>query len=230
MSVPKKLLVVEDEAPIRTTLVDFFTAQSFEVIASGDGTEGMRLALSEQPDLVLLDVMLPGMHGFDVCSKLLEHGFKKPIIFLTAKAEEMDKLQGFGLGAEDYITKPFSLLELHARVKVALRHAENALPDEEAYRFGDVEVNFTSFDITVGGQPVKLAAKEVELLRFLIRHRGQVVQRDTLLQKVWNYSPAVTTRTVDTHVLNLRRKLGDNQPHRYIHTVRGVGYKFTGDD
>lgn len=229
MSKPKKkLLIVEDERQIRESLKDFFHLQGYDVLAAGTGDEGLRLGLGETPDLILLDIMLPGMHGYDVCRNLREDGYHGPVLFLTAKGEEVDKLTGFDVGGDDYVTKPFSLLELHARVRALLRRAEKDEPDEDAYAWQDISVNFTTYDLQVGDEAVKLSAKEMELLRFLVKHRGQVLSREVLLDKVWNYDADVSTRTVDTHILNLRRKLGDRPPNRFIQTVHGVGYKFVG--
>jgi DNA-binding response OmpR family regulator len=228
MTRKKKILIVEDEKQIRESLQDFFNLQGYDVIAAPDGDEGLAKALSETPDLVVLDIMLPGMHGYDVCRRLRAEGFKSPVLFLTAKGEEVDKLTGFDVGGDDYVTKPFSLLELQARARALLRRAEKEEPEEDRYSFEGVSVNFMTYDLRVAGKPVKLSAKEMELLRFLIRHRGQVLSREVLLDKVWNYDSQVSTRTVDTHILNLRRKLNDAPPNRFIQTVHGVGYKFVG--
>jgi two-component system alkaline phosphatase synthesis response regulator PhoP len=224
----KKLLIVEDERQIRESLKDFFHLQGYDVLAAGTGDEGLSLGLAEKPDLILLDIMLPGMHGYDVCRNLREDGYFGPVLFLTAKGEEVDKLTGFDVGGDDYVTKPFSLLELHARVRALLRRAEKEDPEEDEYSWAEVSVNFTTYDLIVEGTATKLSAKEMELLRFLIKHRGQVLSREILLDKVWNYDADVSTRTVDTHILNLRRKLNDRPPNRFIQTVHGVGYKFVG--
>jgi DNA-binding response OmpR family regulator len=228
MSDKKKILIVEDERQIRESLKDFFILQSYLVFDAATGDAGLTMGLTEHPDLIVLDIMLPGMHGFDVCRGLRSGGYSGPVLFLTAKGEEVDKLTGFDVGGDDYVTKPFSLLELHARVRALLRRAEKEQPNEEVYSFDNITVNFTTYDLRVEGDPVRLSAKEMELLRFLVNHRGQVLSRDVLLEKVWNYDSEVSTRTVDTHVLNLRRKLKDGPPNRYIQTVHGVGYKFVG--
>jgi two-component system, OmpR family, alkaline phosphatase synthesis response regulator PhoP len=228
MTTKKKILIVEDETQIRDSLKDFFNLQGYDVLGAATGDEGLAKGLAETPDLIVLDIMLPGMHGYDVCRQLRAEGFGGPVLFLTAKGEEVDKLTGFDVGGDDYVTKPFSLLELHARVRALLRRAEKDMPEEETYSFDGISVNFTTYDLVVQGKPVKLSAKEMELLRFLVRHRGQVLSREVLLEKVWNYDSEVSTRTVDTHILNLRRKLNDSPPNRYIQTVHGVGYKFVG--
>ncbi len=228
MTSKKKILIVEDETQIRDSLKDFFNLQGYDVLGAATGDEGLAAGLSQSPDLIVLDIMLPGMHGYDVCRQLRSGGYGGPVLFLTAKGEEVDKLTGFDVGGDDYVTKPFSLLELHARVRALLRRAEKDTPEEETYSFDGISVNFTTYDLAVQGKPVKLSAKEMELLRFLVRHRGQVLSREVLLEKVWNYDSEVSTRTVDTHILNLRRKLNDSPPNRYIQTVHGVGYKFVG--
>ncbi len=225
----KRILIVEDEGRLLRSLTDFFTLQGYRVLGASDGEQGLEIGLDKRPDLVLLDIMLPGMHGFDVCKNLRDRGYRGPILFLTAKGEEIDKLTGFDIGGDDYVTKPFSLLELHARVKSLLRRSEGIGDEEEVYEFDGISVNFTTYEVDVRGKAVRLSAKEMDLLRFLIRNRGKVLSRDVLLEQVWHYDSDVSTRTVDTHILNLRRKLGDpSRRTRYIETIHGVGYKFVG--
>jgi len=225
----KRILIVEDEERLRRSLTDFFTLEGYRVTGAADGEAGLAAGLDKRPDLVLLDIMLPGMHGFDVCEGLREGGFRGPILFLTAKGEEIDKLTGFDIGGDDYVTKPFSLLELHARVKALLRRSDGVADEDEVHEFDGIVVNFTTYEVDVRGNPVRLSAKEMELLRFLIRNRGKVLSRDLLLEEVWHYDSDLSTRTVDTHILNLRRKLGDPTDRtRYIESIHGVGYKFVG--
>ena len=225
----KRILIVEDEERLRRSLTDFFTLEGYRVIGAPDGEAGLAAGLDKRPDLILLDIMLPGMHGFDVCKGLRDGGYRGPILFLTAKGEEVDKLTGFDIGGDDYLTKPFSLLELHARVKALLRRSEGVADEDEVHEFDGIRVNFTTYEVDVRGEPVRLSAKEMELLRFLIRNRGKVLSRDLLLEEVWHYDSDLSTRTVDTHILNLRRKLGDPTDRtRYIETIHGVGYKFVG--
>jgi len=228
MSKKKHILIVEDETQIREPLKDLFLLQDYDVTTAATGDEGLAKGLAERPDLVLLDIMLPGIHGFDVCRGLRDNDFAGPIIFLSAKGEQIDKLTGFDVGGDDYVTKPPDLPELLARVRALLRRAEKDSQAEESYSFDGISVNFTTYDLEVQGKAVRLSAKEMELLRFLVQHRGQVLSREVLLEKVWNYDSEVSTRTVDTHILNLRRKLKDGPPNRYIQTVHGVGYKFVG--
>jgi two-component system, OmpR family, alkaline phosphatase synthesis response regulator PhoP len=225
----KRILIVEDEERLRRSLTDFFTLEGYRVTGAADGEAGLSAGLDKRPDLILLDIMLPGMHGFDVCEGLRKGGYRGPIIFLTAKGEEIDKLTGFDIGGDDYVTKPFSLLELHARVKALLRRSDGVADEDEVHEFDGIVVNFTTYEVDVRGAPVRLSAKEMELLRFLIRNRGKVLSRDLLLEEVWHYDSDLSTRTVDTHILNLRRKLGDPTDRtRYIETIHGVGYKFVG--
>ncbi len=224
-----RILIVEDEDRLLRSLIDFFTLQGYRVVGANNGESGLELGMNKRPDLIILDIMLPGMHGFDVCKNLRDRGYRGPVLFLTAKGEEVDKLTGFDIGGDDYVTKPFSLLELHARVKSLLRRSEGMGDEEEVYEFDGILVNFTTYEVDVRGKPVRLSAKEMELLRFLIRNRGKVLSRDVLLEQVWHYDSDVSTRTVDTHILNLRRKLGDpSRRTRYIETIHGVGYKFVG--
>jgi two-component system alkaline phosphatase synthesis response regulator PhoP len=229
---PSRILIVEDEPGLRLALTDRLTADGYEVAAAGDGEEGLRRATEEHFDLVILDVMLPRRSGLDVCRDLKQRGVPASILMLTARSEVVDRVVGLKLGADDYLTKPFAMAELLARVEARLRPRSgppSPAGPREAYRFGDVQVDFRSAEVTREGQAVELSAKEFQLLRHLIENRGKVLSRDELLNGVWGYDAMPTTRTVDVHVAGLRRKLEPN-PHvpEYILTLHGLGYKFVG--
>jgi DNA-binding response OmpR family regulator len=225
----KKLLIIEDEESIRTVLEDDFRLENYEVIVASDGREGLAKAANPEIDLIILDIMLPGINGFDVCKKLRNQGISTPIIMLTAKGQEIDRVVGLEIGADDYVTKPFSPRELQARVKAVLRRTEAESDDksENMYRSGGLEVNFRQYECRMNGKVVSLTTHEFELLKYLIRNRGQVISRDELLNEVWGKDVFVTPHTVDTHMANLRKKIEDDpsQP-RFIISIRGVGYKF----
>jgi DNA-binding response OmpR family regulator len=225
-----KILIVEDQEDLAKGLELHFKKEGFEVLKTRKGETALTLAFKESPSLVLLDVMLPGMSGLDVCRELRHKGFEAPIIMLTAKAEEVDKVVGLELGADDYVTKPFAIRELLARVRSQLRR-QGAAPagDPTKYRFGDVEIDFERFVTTAKSKHVDLTMKEYDILKFLIKCRGEVVTRDRLLTEVWGYDEYSNTRTVDTHILKLRKKLEPDQANpRYILSVYGGGYKFVG--
>ena len=225
----KKILIIEDEEPIRIALEDDFRLDNYDVVAAVDGLDGLAKAAEPDIDLIILDIMLPGMNGFDICKKLRNQGVRTPIIMLTAKGQEIDRVVGLEIGADDYVTKPFSPRELQARVKAVLRRFETD-PDgksENLYRSGGLEVNFRQYECRVNGKVVCLTTHEFELLKYLIQNRGQVIRRDELLNEVWGKDVFVTPHTVDTHMANLRKKIEDDpsQP-RFIISIRGVGYKF----
>lgn len=226
-----KILVVEDEELTRRNLSRFLGGRGFTVTAVETGEEALQQVKSANPDLIVLDITLPGKDGLTVCREIREQGLTTPVLFLTAKDQEIDKLTGFGVGADDYLTKPASLLELEARIRVALRRTssdEQAGPVER-YEWDDIRVDFTTHEVFVRGETAELSTKELELLRFLIQNRGKVVSRQQLLKHVWGYTADVTSRTIDTHILNLRRKLADAEGEcNVIQTVRGAGYRFTG--
>jgi two-component system alkaline phosphatase synthesis response regulator PhoP len=224
-----KVLVVEDEELARVTLARYLSTQ-YDVVSARTGEEGFALALQDPPDVIVLDITLPGVDGITVCRQLRERGLDMPILFLTARGEEIDKLTGFGVGGDDYITKPASLLELDARIRVALRRRpQPSTPSMSGHEFtfSDVVVDFSTHEVTVEGEPIELSFKEFELLRYFIEHRNTAVSREALLNDVWDYSEGVSSRTIDTHVMNLRRKLGGSKDRSSaIKTVRGVGYRF----
>jgi DNA-binding response OmpR family regulator len=224
-----RILIVEDEPNMVAGLRDNFEFEGHEVITAPDGVAGLERALNEAPDLVILDVMMPRMSGLDVCKQLKAKRPSVPIIMLTARGQEVDKVVGLELGADDYVTKPFSIRELLARVKAVLRRS-NVLPKEqESYSFGDVEVNLRSCQVSRRGKTMDFSSKEFDLLRYFLCHPGEALSRDRLLEEVWGYDRFPTTRTVDAHIVRLRQKL-EVKPEdpRFILTVHGTGYKFVG--
>ena len=224
-----RILIVEDEPAMVAGLRDNFEYEGYDVISAGDGAEGLSRALADNPDLVVLDVMMPRMSGLDVCKQLKAKKPSLPIIMLTARGQEIDKVVGLELGADDYVTKPFSIRELMARVKAVLRRVSPQAPAAEVYRFSDVEVNIRSNEVRRAGKLVDLSAKEFALLAHFISNPAETLSRDRLLDAVWGYENYPNTRTVDTHIVHLRQKLEPNpEEPRFILTVHGSGYKFVG--
>ncbi len=229
-----RILFVEDEQAVLDTVQRFFKREHFDVFTARGLSEALEVYESYKPDVCVLDVMLnegpePDQSGFDVCKALRDADYTGPVIFVTARTSEQDKLLGFELGADDYVTKPFSVKELKARVDAVLRRAGGA---RSIYRFGSVEVDLDNYVIRHdGSEEERLSNREQELLRYLIEHRGKVLPRGELLTGIWRYSPNVTTRTVDTHILNVRKKLRDDASNpRFIETLHGVGYRFIGQE
>lgn len=220
------VLIVEDDPAILRGLSDNLRFEGYEILTATDGDAGYRLALEKKPDMLILDLMLPKMSGFEICRKLREEGFSNSILMLTARGEETDRVLGFDLGADDYVTKPFSIRELLARVRARLRRpAEKAI--EDMLRFDGVVVDFRRYEATKAGAPLEMTRKEFGVLRLLSSKAGEVVTRDDLLNEVWGYENYPTTRTVDNHVALLRAKLETNPAEpRHLITVHGVGYKF----
>ncbi len=224
-----KVLIVEDDASMAVALKDGFEYEGYEVLTARDGAEGLRLARDGRPDLMVLDVMLPKLNGLDLCREIRKEGNSLPIIMLTARGQEIDKVLGLKLGADDYVTKPFGFMELMARVEALLRRISGSGPSVDSYEFGDVAVDFKKAEARKGGQLLEMTARELKLLKYFIEHRGQVVGREELLDSVWDYNEAPLTRTVDMHVAKLRKKVEDTPAEpKYIVTVHRVGYKFTG--
>jgi DNA-binding response OmpR family regulator len=224
-----RILIVEDEPNMVAGLRDNFEYEGYEVLTAADGVEGLERALNEWPDLVVLDVMMPRMSGLDVCKQLKAKRPSIPIIMLTARGQEVDKVVGLELGADDYVTKPFSIRELLARVKAVLRRARPLPKQQERYTFGEVEVDLKSCQVTRKGASVEVSSKEFELLKFFLCHSGETLSRDKLLEEVWGYDRFPTTRTVDAHIVRLRQKLEPKpEEPRFILTVHGTGYKFVG--
>jgi two-component system alkaline phosphatase synthesis response regulator PhoP len=225
---PGKVLIVEDDHAMAVALRDGFEYEGYNVQVARDGADGLRLASEQDADLIILDVMLPKMSGFDVCKQLRSAGNATPIIMLTARGQEIDKVVGLRIGADDYVTKPFSFMELLARVEALLRRTHKHNESTETFRFGDVSVNFRKFEVTRSGSPVELSPREFKILKYFIEHRGEVISRDQLLDAVWGYGSFPLTRTVDMHIAKLRHKI-ENTPGdpRHIITVHRIGYKFT---
>ena len=225
-----RVLLVEDEPAVSMTVADLLAGEGYEVETAADGRTGLSRAASEPFDVLLLDVMLPGMNGFDVCRELRRMGKDVAILMLTARGQLTDRVVGLKLGADDYLTKPFEPPELLARVEALLRRVrKQGLPAVATFTFGDVVLDFERGDAQKGGAPIALAAKEFELLRYLVNRRGKVVSREELLESVWEYQPGVSSRTLDVHIAWLRQKLEENPASpKHIHTVRGVGYRFSG--
>jgi two-component system alkaline phosphatase synthesis response regulator PhoP len=223
------VLIVEDDEAMSVALRDGFEYEGYAVTLAKDGEAGLALATAATPDLIVLDVMLPKMTGLDVCKQLRAGGNGVPIIMLTARGQEIDKVLGLKLGADDYVTKPFGFMELMARAEAVLRRARGNATPLESYRFGDLAIDFKRHEAAKAGAPLELSPREFQLLAFFIRHRGEVVTRETLLDAVWDYNAIPFTRTVDMHIAKLRKKIEDNvSDPRWIVTVHRLGYKFTG--
>jgi len=232
MTTPKRrVLVIEDEPGLVLTLTDRLGSEGYEVGAAADGPTGLAMATSEPWDVILLDVMLPGANGFDVCRDLRQQGVTTPVIMLTARGQVVDRVLGLKLGADDYVTKPFELIELLARIEVQLRRQASAASAAAAtrYAFGDVSVDFRKAEVRRRGEPVELSAREFLLLKYFIEHREATLSRDELLNEVWGYRSMPSTRTVDVHVAWLRQKIEPNpREPRFLLTIHGLGYKFVG--
>jgi DNA-binding response OmpR family regulator len=224
-----RILVVEDDANIALGLQDDLTLEGYQAEVARDGEEALRLARAEPFDLIVLDVMLPRKDGFAVCRELRRGGLKTPIIMLTARAHEAEKVLGLELGADDYVTKPFSPLELRARIKAMLRRVADAAPVPRIYRLGDAEVDFGRCELRRGGETIEITSIEVKLLTAFVRNRGLVLTRSQLLDAAWGSETHVTDRAVDNHVVALRRKIEPEPAEpRYLISVRGMGYRFDG--
>lgn len=227
----KKILIVEDEEPIREGLKDAFKGEGYQVLSEKDGPSGYKTVLVKKPDLVILDLMLPGMSGLDVCKNLRSGSNQTPIIMLTAKSTEADKIVGLELGADDYVTKPFSVSELLSRVKALLRRAERNVERKEGAKllvFDDVKVDFLRFKAEKAGKKLEMSKTEFKILRFFATRCEEVISREAFLDEVWGYEEYPTTRTVDNFIVKLRSKIEKNPKNpRHLTTIYGVGYKFT---
>ncbi len=225
------ILLIEDEPGLVLTVSDRLRNERYRVTSVADGREGLSQALSGRFSLILLDLMLPGLNGLDICRRLRQERLATPILMLTARGEVTDKVVGLKLGADDYLTKPFAMAELLARIEALLRRAAppDRLGDEEPeeFAFADVRIDFRRATVLCGGEPVELSAREFDLLRYFVLHRGEALSRQRLLAEVWGYDQAPCTRTVDVHVAGLRAKLGCRRPDRqFLTTLHGIGYKF----
>ena len=226
----EKILIIEDEEELVKGLNLNLVLEGYEVGWALDGEDGLNKALREGPDLILLDILLPKKDGLDVCRELRRQNVTTPIIMLTAKSEEVDKVVGLEIGADDYITKPFSIRELLARIKAQLRRqkgTEKNVPS--VYRFNDVEIDFVHFKVRRKEQEFNLTSLEMEILKYFVAHRGEVISRETLLDRIWGFEKFPSTRTVDNHIVKLRKKIEDDPARaKHIFSVYGEGYRFTG--
>jgi DNA-binding response OmpR family regulator len=221
------ILSIEDDPAISAGLKEFFEAEGYSIMTESDGKKGFESALSKKPELIILDVMLPSMSGYEICRDLRMKNVNTPVIMLTAKGEEADKILGLELGADDYMTKPFSVRELLARVKAILRRMESVKKDTDEYVFGDVKLEFSKMAASKGKNKIDLSLKEFEVLRFFIKHEGEVVTRNMLLDEVWGYDVYPSTRTVDNYILMIRKKIETNPSvPEHLLTIHSAGYRF----
>jgi two-component system alkaline phosphatase synthesis response regulator PhoP len=228
---PRRILIIEDEPGLVLTLTDRLSREGYRVESAADGAAGLERASHESFDLILLDVMLPAINGFDVCRELRHRNVETPVIMLTARGQVVDRVVGLKLGADDYLAKPFETAELLARIEARLRRspAPEPTPASRTHGFGSLHVDFRRAEVTRDGRPVEVSAREFQLLKYFIEHRGATLSREELLNEVWGYNSMPSTRTVDVHVAWLRQKIEPNPRHpQYILTVHGLGYKFVG--
>jgi DNA-binding response OmpR family regulator len=223
----EKILIIEDEERILMGLEDNLRIEGYQVSSATDGLKGFSMAKEQSFDLIILDIMLPKMNGFEICKQLRQTGITTPVLILTAKSQEVDKVLGLEIGADDYVTKPFSPRELIARVNALIRRTKQTQHVIGLDHFGDVDIDFKKYEAKKGGRPINLTALEFTLLHFLIKHKDQVVSRDSILDNVWGKSVYVFPRTIDTHIANLRKKVEDDPENpKFIIGVRSIGYKF----
>jgi DNA-binding response OmpR family regulator len=221
------ILVVDDEPIVREVVAKYLKREGYRTLEAADGTRARELVEQEAPNLVVLDLMIPGTDGLSLC-RWIRSSSQLPVIMLTARGEEADRIVGLELGADDYVTKPFSPRELVARVRSVLRRAEPTVPPAEHLTFGDLELVASTREVTKGGRPLQLTAKEFDLLQFLASHPRHVFSREQLMSRVWGYSAALDTGTVTVHIRRLREKIEDDPSHpRFLQTVWGVGYRFS---
>lgn len=226
----RKVLVVEDDASIRFLLVQNLEFEGYEVLEASDGEAGLECALRESPDLLVLDLMLPGISGMEICKRLRNTGNNVPIIMLTARGQQMDKVLGLKAGADDYLTKPFDIMELTARIEALLRRAGKSDPTHEVLQLGDMKIDFQSGTILKNGETITLKKVERQLLQYLVYHEGKALTREQIMEDVWGHDYLLSNRTIDTHVTHLRKKIEDNPSKpKHIVTVHRVGYRFVGN-
>jgi two-component system, OmpR family, alkaline phosphatase synthesis response regulator PhoP len=222
-----RLLIVEDDPAIQKALQASFEQEEYEVLTASEGIDGYEKAQDSSIDCIILDLMLPGKNGKDICKDLRNDGIKTPILILTSKHEELDKVLLFELGADDYVTKPPGLRELRARVNALIRRTSEATKEIEKYSFDNIKIDFKKQEALKNNKPIKLSSKEFEILQYLIQHSGEVISRSTLLNEIWGYDVYPTTRTVDNFILNIRKKIEDDPAHpKHLITVYTSGYKF----
>ena len=221
------ILIIEDDVSILRGLKDNLTFEGYQVHTSTDGQEGLKLAFEKHIDLLLLDLMLPGINGYEICRKLKKENPQLPIIMITARGSEMDTVAGLDVGADDYISKPFGIPELLARVRAVLRRSTKDEEEIETYSFGNVSLDFKKFHAIVNNEQTELSSKEFAIMKYLIEHEQEVIHRHDLLEKVWGFEVTPTTRTVDNYILELRKKMEEDPSNpKHIITIRGAGYKF----
>ena len=223
----KTILIIEDDISILRGLKDNLKYEGYSVVTETNGKKGLQLALEKNTDLILLDIMLPGMNGYEICKKIKKEKPELPIIMITARGSEMDKVSGLDIGADDYITKPFSIPELLARVRAVIRRFNQEKESPQQYSFGEIKLDFIKYLAFRNTQEIKLSSKEFEILKYFIEHEGEAIHRHDLLNEVWGYKAMPTTRTVDNFILDLRKKLEEDPANpQHLIGVRGVGYKF----
>jgi DNA-binding response OmpR family regulator len=223
----KTILVIEDDIIILRGLQDNLEYEGYDVFTETNGEKGLQLALEKKPDLILLDIMLPGMSGYEICRKLKKERSDLPIIMITARGSEMDKVSGLDIGADDYVTKPFSIPELMARIRAVIRRTARGSDIMDEYCFGNIKLDFKRYKAFRDNQELKLSSKEFAIMEYFIRHEGEAVHRHDLLNEVWGYEAVPTTRTIDNFILDLRKKLEENPSKpRYIESIRDIGYRF----
>jgi len=223
----KKILIVEDDPGIQLSLKDEFESEGYHVLVTNEGEKALTMTRYKKPDLIILDIMLPGLDGYEVCKRLRNEGNNTPIIMLTVKDKEIDKVLGLEFGADDYVTKPFSLRELQARVKSIFRRMEDNPTDIDTCCIGDTEFDFKKYEAKKRGQIMEFTPLEFQMVRLFVRHKGEVLTRDNFLDQIWGEDNLiVTSRTIDSHIANIRKKVEDNPSNpRFIMSIRGVGYK-----